>query len=153
MRKIVGRIASIGTVGLVAAATLAMSTASAQAAGYWSESAPKYATNVGTLTSKSVTVTPDTYTIQLRAGKYGGKSYIWARVPNPPGDAGGNDNLFFDVYNPGTGKWHTSGATYPIKSRTTYSKAHQTKAGWGYRACAKDNIMGGSPAKCITWWV
>ncbi|MDF2707471.1 MAG: hypothetical protein K0R62_3123, partial [Nonomuraea muscovyensis] len=51
MRKIVGRIASIGTVGLVAAATLAMGTSSAQAANYWSSSAPKYATGVGTVTS------------------------------------------------------------------------------------------------------
>jgi hypothetical protein len=66
MRKIVGRIASIGTVGLVAAAMLAMSASSAQAANYWSSSAPKYATKVGTATSKTVTVTPDKYTLQTK---------------------------------------------------------------------------------------
>ncbi|WP_188189166.1 hypothetical protein [Nonomuraea sp. SYSU D8015] len=152
MRKIVGRIASIGTVGLVAAATLAMSTSTAQAASYWSSSAPKYATNVGTVTSKTVTVTPDTYTLQIRSGKWGGNYYLWARVPNPAGDAGDNDNLWLEVYNPTTKKWTSSGST-PIKSQTTYSKAHRSIAGWGYKACAKDNILGGSPAKCITWWV
>lgn len=88
-----GRIASIGTVGLVAAATLAMSTSSAQAANYWSPSAPKYATKVGTVTSKTVTSTPDKYTLQIRSGKWGSNYYLWARVPNPAGNMGDNDSL------------------------------------------------------------
>jgi hypothetical protein len=152
MRKIAGRIASIGTVGLVAAATLAMSTSSAQAANNWSSSAPKYATNVGTVTSKTVTVRPDKYTLQIRSGKWGSNYYLWARVPNPAGNMGDNDILWLEVYNPSTRKWESSGHT-SIDSKTAYSKAHRSKAGWGYKACAKDVMPGGSAAQCITWWV
>ncbi|TDD23390.1 hypothetical protein [Nonomuraea diastatica] len=148
MRKIVGRVASIGTVALAASAALVMSASSAQAAGYWSASAPKHATGVGNLTTKKVTVAKKTYTLQLRSGKWGANTYIWARVPKNSG-ANGN-SLWLSVYNPSKGKWESS----PLLSikNTTYSQGHRAKANWLYKACTKQPGLGGSPAKCTSSW-
>ncbi|TDD10989.1 hypothetical protein E1292_06325 [Nonomuraea deserti] len=149
MRRIVGRVASMGTVVLAASAALAMSASSAQAAGYWSASAPKYATNVGNLTTKKVTVAKKTYTLQLRSGKWGANTYIWARVPKNSG-ANGN-HLWLSVYNPSKGKWESSPQPLSIKN-TTYSQGHRAKANWLYKACTKQPGLGGSAAKCTSTW-
>ncbi|TDC07373.1 hypothetical protein E1267_13640 [Nonomuraea longispora] len=148
MRNIVGRIASVGTVALAASAALVMAASSAQAAGYWSKDAPRHATGVGNLTTKSVTVAKRTYTLQLRAGKWGANTYIWARVPKNSG-ANGN-NVWLSVYNPSTKKWQNS-PSQSIKN-TTYSQAHRAKANWLYKACTKQPGLGGSAAKCTSTW-
>ncbi|TDE60318.1 hypothetical protein E1295_00270 [Nonomuraea mesophila] len=149
MRNIVGRIASVGTVALAASAALVMGASSAQAADYWSSSAPTAAKNVGNLLTKKVTVAKKTYTLQLRAGKAGTYTYIWARVPKNSG-ANGN-HLWLSVYNPSTKKWQSSPHPLSIKN-TTYSKAHRAKAGWLYKACTKQPGLGGSPAQCTGTW-
>ncbi|MCG5217101.1 hypothetical protein [Streptosporangium sp. KLBMP 9127] len=148
MRKIVGRLASIATVALAASAALVMTTPAAQAANYWSSNAAQYATKVGTLKTKTVYVAGRNIELQLRAGKYGSYTSIWARTPKKT-SANGN-HLIIQVYNPKSGKWDSRWKS--IKN-TTYTDGHRAIAGYHYRACAKQPGLGGSPAKCTSSWV
>ncbi|GAA4983801.1 hypothetical protein HD597_009492 [Nonomuraea thailandensis] len=149
MRKIVGRIASVGTAVLAASAALVMTVPHAQAsASYWTWDAPKSATKVGTLKSQTITW-KYSFTVQLRSGKYGNYTYIWPRVPKS--SAADGLRLWLSVYNPSTGKWE-SGQQAIIKN-TTYSQGHRALSGRLYKACVKADIIGGTAAKCTGSWL
>ncbi|MFC5819471.1 hypothetical protein [Nonomuraea harbinensis] len=142
------RLARITVAAAVAGVTL-LSTTPASASSYWSSSAPKYATKVGTLKTKSVRIgNGGSFTIQLRSGKWGSYSYLWARAPKDS-DADSH-RIILQVYNPKTGKWDSQ--SKGIKN-TTYSPAHRAIAGRLYKACAKASILGGSPATCTGSWL
>lgn len=137
------------TVAATVAGITLLSTTPASAAGYWSSAAPTAATSVSNLYEKTVTVSKQTFKIQLRVGKWGSNTYIWARAPK--GSATKGQNLFISVYNPSTKRWESRSKT--IKN-TTYTDAHRSLHKYGYKACAKAPGLGGTPAVCTsTWWV
>ncbi|MFI7133882.1 hypothetical protein ACIBQ1_49965 [Nonomuraea sp. NPDC050153] len=136
------------TAAAMAGITL-LSATPASAESYWSTAAPTSATSVGNLYEKTVTVANKKFTVQLRSGKWSSYTYIWARAPKNS-SANGN-HLYLSVYNPSTKKWEDRWET--IKN-TTYTDAHRARAKYGFKACAKQPGLGGSPAVCTsTWWV
>ncbi|MEV0386506.1 hypothetical protein [Nonomuraea sp. NPDC050643] len=140
-------IRSLKAVSILSASLVAASifgAAPASAAGSWSVEAPTQATQVSTLVKKDF----GGYTLQLRYGRYGGKGWIWARITDIDSDMSG-DNLWIKVHNRASdaevSKWTSING-----KKTTFSVAYRYRADHTFQACEKNNILGGSPAVCIT---
>ncbi|MFG1943777.1 hypothetical protein [Nonomuraea sp. NPDC048826] len=131
------------TAAVIAGVTL-LGTTPASAASYWSSAASANATSVGTVTEKKVTIGGRTFTIQLRVGKYGSHSYMWARAPKDS-DAYGV-LLIMQVYNASTRKWESRHEF--LNKKTAYTDAHRSVHKYGYKACAKDSGLGGAAPVC-----
>lgn len=134
-----------GITAMAMAGITLLSAAPAAAESYWSSAAPTAATSVRNLYEKTVSG----YKIQLRVGKWGSNTYIWARAPK---DANAEHKyIIVSVYNPSIKKWTQRSEQI---NNTTYTDAHRAKSGWGYQACTRTDPIGGAAAVCTSiWWV
>ncbi|MGI5282594.1 hypothetical protein ACQEVF_04615 [Nonomuraea polychroma] len=141
---------SRGVTAVAMAGITLLGATPASAASYWSSSAPTAATSVRSLYEKKVTLGGRSFTIQLRVGKWGSNTYIWARAPKDSDAYGAN--LSLQVYNPSTKKWESR--FEGLNKKTAYTDAHRSLHKYGYKACAKDSGLGGNAPTCTsTWWV
>ncbi len=121
---------------IAATAGLALSllgSAPAAAASNWSASAPKYAKNVST----RIQANTNLGTLQLRKGKYGSASYVWARISSPSSTA--NKNYDLQLY---VGNWSYTSVDI---NGTSYTDGYRLISGETYKGCLrkKTNIPGG----------
>lgn len=130
---------------IAATAGLALSllgSAPAAAASNWSASAPKYAKNVST----RIQANTNLGTLQLRKGKYGSASYVWARISSPSSTANKSYRLHFYI-----------GTNYPAFTSvdingTSYTNGYRLISGETYKACLKKGTApGGSFYKCVSF--
>lgn len=138
-----------GVTAAVMTGTVLMTANPASAASYWNSSAPTAATSVSNVYQKSVTIGSRTFSIQLRVGKWGSNTYFWARAPKDSDASGAN--LYLSVYNASTKKWESRWEN--LKRVTTYTDAHRSRSGYGFKACAADSMVGSKWHCTSVWWV
>lgn len=144
MSNFTSRVARLGLVGATVAVASLVAAPSANAATFYT-SVPTKATGVTTMKSYNT----GHGTLQVRKGKYDGKTYLWGRISSPDSTLNAGWDLKFTVSsssmpgNPTNCDLADTGSTKKDIDATTYTSAVVLKSGCHYYAAAdKRNASG-----------
>ena len=138
MSKTTSRVARLGLVWAAVAVAGLVAAPSANAAATFYSSVPTKATGVTTVKSTNT----GHGTLQIRKGKYDGKTYLWGRVSNPDSTLNAGWDLKFVVASssmpvaPTNCRSKDTGSTKKDIDTTTYTSAVVLKSGCHYEAIA-----------------
>jgi len=144
MRKTTSRVARLGLVWAAVTVASLVAAPSANAATF-NSSAPTKATDVTTVRSENT----GHGTLQLRKGKYDGKTYLWARISSPDSTLNSGWDLKFSISSssmpgaPTNCRATDTGSTQKDIDTTTYTSAAVVKSSCHYHAIAVERNGGG----------
>lgn len=147
MSNITSRVARLGLIwAAVTVASLVAAAPSANAAATFYTTVPLNATGVTTVKSKNT----GHGTLQVRKGKYNGKTYLWGRISGPDSTLNAGWDLKFTVASssmPGSPTnchpLNDTGSTKKDIDTTTYTSAVILKSGCHYHAAAVERSSNG----------
>jgi hypothetical protein len=139
MSNTTSRVARLGSIWAAVAAVSLVAVPSANAAATFYTTVPTNATGVTTVKSKHT----GHGTLQVRKGKYNGKTYLWGRISGPDSTLNSGWDLRFHVASssmPGSptncDPIKDTGSTTKDIDTTTYTSAVVLKSGCHYYAVA-----------------
>lgn len=145
MSNITSGVARLGLVWAAVAVASLVAAPSANAAATFYTDVPTKATGVTTVKSKNT----GHGTLQVRKGKYDGKTYLWGRISSPDSTLNAGWDLKFTVTSdsmpgaPTNCGVKDTGSTKKDIDRTTYTSAVVLKSGCLYSAAAVERGGGG----------